>query len=413
MAGRDEHLSKEQAAAFAAGALAGRELLLAGEHIETCDECLALIREVKPKTAIELTGVAEADHLSFDELAGFVDGKLGEVDAGIVEVHIADCLQCRTDVDQLRQLRDEITSAEAREPGSAETGDRRGLWSLWKIFVPVFAALVIAAIVWVSFYSRDAETLAEAVPEVNTANVIANTSPVDPESPTPDPAPEGGTVVASLSDGGAEIALMFDGNLAGLENAPPALREKVKAAFAGRQLSIPANDLGGSNGTLMGESEGVPFGLTGPVGKVVFEQRPTFRWQKLEGSENYVVRVYDDDFREVQASPKLNSTQWTPANPLPRGKTYRWQVAATKEGKEVRSPERPAPDARFRIVDAAAAEEINAVRRRYPNSSLLLGIVYAEAGLRPESEREFAKLARENPRSEIAKKLRAQVRSRR
>jgi hypothetical protein len=123
------------------------------------------------------------------------------------------------------------------------------------------------------------------------------------------------------------------------------------------------------------------------------------------------VRVFDDTFNEVLASPEVKGTEWNAAKPLPRGRSYKWQVTATVDGKEVISPVRPAPDAAFRIVNTAAAEDIEAVKRHHPHSDLLLGLAYARAGMRAEAEQAFSSLLRRNPNSEIARKLVRQVRS--
>ena len=66
---------------------------------------------------------------------------------------------------------------------------------------------------------------------------------------------------------------------------------------------------------------------------------------------------------------------------------------------------RPAPDAKFKILDASSANEIAAAKRQAGNSHLLLGVVYANAGLLDDAEREFQALLKQNPRSDLARKL--------
>jgi len=123
------------------------------------------------------------------------------------------------------------------------------------------------------------------------------------------------------------------------------------------------------------------------------------------------VKIYDENFAEVKGSPELKGTEWKADGPLQRGKVYRWQVTAVKGGQEILSPVRPAPDARFKIADSASAAEIESVRREFPDSNLMLGIAYANAGLISEAEREFAALLKRNPNSEPVKKLLSRVRS--
>jgi hypothetical protein len=137
--------------------------------------------------------------------------------------------------------------------------------------------------------------------------------------------------------------------------------------------------------------------------------RPTFRWSRLEGTSAYVVEVYDDKFNLVVASPQLTNNSWSVPRSVARGKVYSWQVKAIKEGQEITSPRPPAPQAKFRILDQAKANELMKARRAYPSSHLALGLLYAEAGLLDEAERELRLLQRANPGSEIARSLLSQI----
>ena len=133
-------------------------------------------------------------------------------------------------------------------------------------------------------------------------------------------------------------------------------------------------------------------------------------WEAVPGAESYSVEVYDLNFNRQASSGPLRGNQWT-ASRLPRGKTYIWQVTAVKDGKEIRAPQRPAPEARFRIVGSGIAAEIEAARRKRPVPHLLLGTLYAEAGMLKEALREFELLARKNPGSQLPRKLADKIRS--
>jgi len=111
----------------------------------------------------------------------------------------------------------------------------------------------------------------------------------------------------------------------------------------------------------------------------------------------------------VISSPQLTTLTWTTA--VPRGHVYSWQVKALKDGQELTSPRPPAPQAKFRVVDQAKANELAQARRAYPSSHLTLGLLYADAGLLREAEQEFRQLQRANPNSDLARKLLRQVQS--
>ncbi|MBP7375938.1 MAG: tetratricopeptide repeat protein, partial [Pyrinomonadaceae bacterium] len=170
-------------------------------------------------------------------------------------------------------------------------------------------------------------------------------------------------------------------------------------------------ELRSKSGVLMSDTQpGVSFALTSPVGKVIESARPQFRWRALDQAESYVVSVYDANFNKVAESPPLKQNSWTSIT-LKRGNVYQWQVTAQRDGEEIRSPSRPAPDARFRVIDSVAANEIDAAKRNFGSSRLLLGILYANAGLLDDAEREFQALLRRNPNSEAARRLLNKVRS--
>jgi hypothetical protein len=156
----------------------------------------------------------------------------------------------------------------------------------------------------------------------------------------------------------------------------------------------------------MGGSEtGVPFPVLNPVGKVIRTDRPEFRWSALEGASSYTVNVYDSNFQRVASSPPLQTLRWSVPESLARGRIYRWEVTATKNGEQITSPQAPAPEAKFKVLEKDRADQLDEVQRRYPQSHLILGLRYAREGLLGDAEREFQALVEANPDSTIARKL--------
>jgi hypothetical protein len=153
--------------------------------------------------------------------------------------------------------------------------------------------------------------------------------------------------------------------------------------------------------------------LLRPVGTVVLSHRPLFRWRALKDADSYVVKIYDADFNEVAASPPLAATTWTVPRALVRGPTYSWQVTARVGDREILSPVKPAPEARFMVLEQAKANELAKAKNASPDSPLTLGILYAQAGLLDEAEYEFQTLLRANPQSTLVQKLLRSVRAKR
>jgi hypothetical protein len=154
-----------------------------------------------------------------------------------------------------------------------------------------------------------------------------------------------------------------------------------------------------------GRGEGIAYSLHSPIGTVVLTDRPVFRWGAVEGATSYLVAVYDANFKWVATSQPITATTWSATSSLRRGETYFWQVTAIKNGREIKSPVPPAPEAKFRILEQSKADELSQIKKAVSNSHLATGLIYAREGLLDDAEREFEILARANPKSLAAQKL--------
>ena len=429
-----QHLSQSDLHGYLDGTNSASELLAADAHLAVCDECFAMAAELRqrPEMPARLSNGSNANddmdgHLTYEQLTAFVDGVIGDVDREIVGVHTADCPKCTEQIAELRHLRSTLELENAPELGVKSPEPESPLSRLWKdistgaylkFAAPTFALLLIGLVVWSVWMLsalRTAEVVEVAAPPVNDSHIDKNILSDNTISAVNGPANSNSTLPRpsiSLADGGTKIELDEKGGLVGL-NAPQ-FESRVIAALTKESIEISqaAKALGGKTGRLMGgDNSGSPFELTSPVGRIVETDRPHFNWRPLTGADSYVVTIYDANFKKIAESPTLKQPGWTASTRLERGKVYQWQVTAVKGGEEVKSPVRPAPDARFKILDASNANEIEAAKRQNGNSHLLLGIVYANAGLLSEAEREFQALLDQNPKSEIARRLLGKVRA--
>ncbi|PYV32625.1 MAG: hypothetical protein DMG09_23990 [Acidobacteria bacterium] len=80
-------------------------------------------------------------------------------------------------------------------------------------------------------------------------------------------------------------------------------------------------------------------------------------------------------------------------------------VEATFDGQRVRAPAPGKPFATFRILDEHQAQEVSLARKAWGSSHLVMGLVYAKAGLTREAEKEIRELVAANPESSTAKSL--------
>jgi anti-sigma factor RsiW len=467
------HLSPKQIEDYFRQQLRVAELLSVSEHLGGCEACRRLVERATDADAtysalrsglFAETGDAPPPaphtthaHLTSEQAARYVDNDLSGESLRAVVAHLTVCEQCALAVDDLHAFREQVAPSLAREyrpepvaqpvpqpvsspvapppvaPSPVAGWWRRAVASLPAAFraspMPVFgtalAALLLALGGWLIWRStregtqprQEVVVVSSPSPAPTPAHATASPTPDSltappPSSPAPSPAPA--SEVARLNDGGSLLTLDREGKLSGADHLPPAYQSLLKNALAGgrversaqvKGLIRPPSELMGA-----GQQDG-GFSVIEPAGSVLLTDRPTFRWTPLEGATAYVVELYDGDFNRVAASPPLNGRSWVVPQPLARGRVYAWQVKATRDGQEVASPRPPAPQARFRVLDRAKANELTRARRAYPSSHLTLGLLYAEAGLLEEAERELHLLQKANPGSPLARRLLGQVRA--
>jgi anti-sigma factor RsiW len=275
----------------------------------------------------------------------YVDGTLDAIEREIVETHLEDCELCSAVVADLRVLRD----------ASRQRIRRRR------------AVAVLATAAAITFV---------------TAALLRRPAPLTP---------------AAVTTQAAVVAPQRDAR----DYGSPAWNELVRQTVATGDVAVPAAVLALRSwptevrgGKAAGERVEVA-----PSGTAVVDERPTFSWPAV--GRSYRVRVFRGE-REVADSGVIAVTTWRPARPLAREETHLWQVEV--DGTRIIPPPTQ-PPASFRIVSAADARDLAAARAQFPSDHLLLGALHARAGALAEAEEEFRKLAAEEPDSELAKRL--------
>jgi hypothetical protein len=418
-----EHLSEQMIERYRRRSLPADELFAVDDHLSSCETCRVraspLEQPERAFTALRtsLTAAdAAAAHLSYEQMAGLVDGDLDDVQKEIVGTHLDLCAVCDGELRDLRAFKSEIEAVDQRAPVLVE---QPTLWQRLSPFGPNYrwawgaavASLVIlffAVAALVYFKQKHTQNFAER----------ARTTPQPTGQPSPVMTPsvsetENADVALEMNDGSRRITLDKQGKLSGLEALPPSSQRAVSTALVNGRIDTPSSlaAISAKRGTLMGGADAVPFQLTSPLGEIIRQDRPTFRWRPLSGAGTYTVSVLDSNYNIVATSPSLTVTEWRPSRALPRGVVYSWQVTAHKDGQEIIAPAPPAPEAKFKVLDGAQFSEIRRAEAAYPDSHLTRGVLYAEAGLLEEAEREFRLLVKSNPNSETARKLLQQVRT--
>jgi anti-sigma factor RsiW len=396
------HLSDEQIRGYRERSLAAAELLDVSEHVGACEACRARIDSPGKLEAnvrnlrLVLHAAAGPTHLSYEEITTYVDGKMGADDKGVLEAHAANCQHCADDLYEIRMLRSELGAPRAvGKPGSSWAG-------LWRSVQTWKGALALAGAVCVLLlfaYLR--------APVLQNAN-LAQGRPNANGSSSPIPSPRAGSIIR---DGTRVISVTFGGTITGLDALGEPYRAFLEQALTQKRVEPAASlaDLAANGGVLLGASNPAsPGKLLAPLATVIESQRPVFRWQPIAGAL-YRVSVFGEGYEMVGSSEWISGTEWQIPKPLRRGMRYSWQLTVRQSGAEFDMPAPPAPEARFRILSEGDEAEITRAKGAWSDSHLVLGILYARAGLLDDAERELGALREQNPQSEEVASLQASV----
>lgn len=390
-------------------------MLALNDHLTSCAACREQLRQMRPRStallvlraSLRASDEATSDHLSHEHLLAYTNDHLDEIDHELAESHLETCPQCAR---QAQELRNQTARTVAPSSASASTKFWSlpailGLPSLWKRFPPLPVALpvasatgVIALLIVAALWLRPQKNEQQVVGPHLTP--LLSTSP-SPNTPPParqaTPAP---TLIA-LNDGHEQISLDAQGDITGLGPLSPIDQRRVKAALETQkvQVSKTLEELRSASGPIMGSANKADLALLSPIRKILVIDRPTFRWQPIDGAINYQVTITYPaaGYKQIAVSPQLEEIRWTIDRPLERGRVYIWQVIARTNAGEVKSPE-----AKFKVLERRTSNELSMVKKAYPGRHLVLGLLYAEAGLLDEAEHELKALATANPQSLIA-----------
>lgn len=375
-----EHLSAEEITSYRQRRTPPEELLRVDDHISQCAECRgrlfspsesgALDRYLKRSDVGSQVG-PRSEHLSYEQLEAFVDGKMSSPTRKGVEAHLRACQLCADEARDLTTFKVELRAS----GGGTAIGWRPffGRWlTLQRIAFAIATAAVIVLVIKVGKWrfgsskeSPSALTAKSSLPNKEMLEVI-NELPVNDQS---------------------------------------AIREAVF------QERIKSPDvLGGlrpKQQTLLGElQENTQFEVLSPVGEVVPDELPVFQWKPMAKARSYSVTISDAHLNQVESSGPLKAMKWTPKHPLKRGETYVWQVTALLDGgKVVSAPSPPSPEAKFKVLDQGKMDEITRFQEAHPDSHIALGILCAQAGLLEKAEDELELVAQNDPEHELAGKL--------
>lgn len=327
------------------------ELRAIEQHFADCSACAQRAADRAGAARAQLRGHFLADapapleHPDRDELARFTRRALDPAAAEIVEAHLDECEACVRIIGEMRIRRRVVA---------------RRAW------VTAAAAAIVIAILAALLTRRTA-----APPTVEPAVVKQEPSDGRTEPPAPP---------------GVQIATRY---------ANPEWNALVQDATETGRLVLPRNlgELRGDVDVIRGS--GAEGEHLSPAGKVVDDVRPEFSWPPRQGA-TYTVFVFDGD-RQIARSAALHTPRWTASSDLPRGRTLTWQVEAERGENIETIPRPPAPAARFRVITKEEQRDLARARELHPRDDLLLGLLYARAGMFDDARASMERAAKSNP----------------
>jgi len=363
------HLDAKQIALYREHNLGVPELLAVDDHLSECEQCRAQLANRAGFTAWSNLIDSTGDHLTYEQIAAFVDGALAAEQYDEIQSHIQQCARCAADCGDLRTF-----SRELRQPRP-----RRRM--LYAAIGAIAAAVIVSVAVLFTLNRR---------PEIPVVAKLA----------------------VEVREGNAVYGLDSHGQLVAPGGLAPSERDLLRSALNGASvaLNVPQALEGRRNVVLRGPVSSENFGLIAPVAERVLGQQPEFRWDAVKGASAYKVEVFTSDYDPVMSSPRLAAPNWTPSKLLDRGKTYSWQVTAYRESGDLTSPQPPAPEARFEIAGPEQAQRIEQAREK--SDHLLAALLEINGGLRDDAVADLGLLEKENPGSQVVRRLREAVASR-
>ena len=373
---------------------------------------------------------ASIRHIPQDDLEAYAKGRLASARLSFCQTHLESCEACRAELEDIRTFQAELSSFSPPQAHRAEPvrRKRRGNNLALPLTASVATILVVAvgaALWWKHGSLRSSKTSpASAVVAVAQSPAIPVTPATLVTPPTPTkpvtsavsaaPAKLGTSAIlakptklatSAIPAAPAKLATSAipaaparplvpavagiqtrDTHLAEeLTALPDDLRLAVSAAIQHGQVQIPADvrrlrDRAPAVAARLDGNTG--FALLGPFGEATAETRPEFSWQPLAEAIGYTVVIVDTGLHPVEHSPALRATVWRPHRPLPRGRTYLWQVTATLRGGSKVVASSPTPsDAALPIIPLKLADEIAHFQQSHEEAHLVLGILYAQAGM--------------------------------
>lgn len=415
------HLSDDELTAYRARTATREQFASISDHIFTCEQCLRLI-DAPMKTQAAYDAVKELfrpevernEHLDYFLLSEFANGTLDEEDKAEVLAHAERCAECSNELKVFTVLKAQCDLDSKTKPTADKENKAQSL--IKSLGSPSTFGLIMLAlvVVWLSMSLLYVRRTQSQITSLRSTIAQLEQQKIDLQNQSTTLSAERvGKTQPILKDGQRDISIDAAGTLRGLPPIPATYQAALEDALMSGHLSLPSSPVT-SLGRVVGEVRGLQqkeesFHVIYPTGAVVEAARPRFEWQRVPGATSYVVLMKDLVTGSDIEGRSTTEPTWKPDEPLVRGHQYDWMVDVRIGEQRIRIPASKEPYATFKVLDARQAREIAIARQSWGDSHLVIGIIYARAGLTREAELEFRGLVAANPESTAAKNLLASV----
>ncbi|HEX6098104.1 MAG TPA: hypothetical protein VF432_17390 [Thermoanaerobaculia bacterium] len=296
----------------------------------------------------------KTQHPGIDELKRVRSGAASAEEADAVGRHVAECGECAASAGETFAIRESVAAFEAAftlddVPEEREPRPLRPV-AIWTFAAAAAVAAAVFLVPWAS--------VTEAPPRRSAPPAVQPEQPASPRIAVP-----------AVSRPAEWDALVAETRRTGALPFPPDIRE----------LATPDS--------YRGPEKGVTRDAVWPAATAIAEERPELRWPAAQGDLSVVTITAGGE--EIARSEPLPGSRWRVPVPLARGRMYRWQVSVERGDESFVLPAPPAPPAIFRVISAREQEELARAAAQAGGDRLLLGLLYARAGLVEESRREL------------------------
>lgn len=185
-----DHLSRDMLAQYAARTLSAREILRADRHLADCAACRTELTSLAADAGSALRIVQavthSAEHLSYEQLEAYIDGRLTADGRTKIDRHIERCERCERDLAEMRAFAPALATPVAMVGGptdspAASRAPRGLLAGLAAWFGPmpamrVAAAVLVAAVGITLVMQRGGDSISPHVDFALSPNAIELTS---------------------------------------------------------------------------------------------------------------------------------------------------------------------------------------------------------------------------------------------